>query len=142
MTGRALLAVVAAHRTGQPLHAELVTLGGRYVRRAVTAPVYRLLALPDAGVARGGIVRVAQGGAGVEVELHLLPTAALDALDRSLPGSLAVGRVELDDGTSVAGLLCPEHPPGALDVTEHGSWPAYLTWTRDWREHTAGTAVP
>jgi hypothetical protein len=121
-----LLAVVAAHRTGQPLHPQLVALGARFARCAVTAPVYLMLALPGPGVARGGILRVGAAGAGVEVELHLLPTVAIGALVCSLPTPLAVGRVDLDDATSVAGLVCTHHPAGALDVTDHVSWPAYL----------------
>lgn len=125
-----LLAVVAAHRTGQPLHGELVALGGHFVRCAVTAPVYRMLALPGSGVARGGIVRVPSGGAGLEVELHVVPTCQVGALAWALPAPLALGRVEIDDGTVVAGLVCAHHPAGASDVTQHRSWPAYLAHLR------------
>lgn len=121
-----LLAVVAAHRVGQPLHPELVALGGRFVRRDVTAPVYRMLALPGPGVARGGIARVRTGGARVEVELYALPTTALGPLVWALPAPLAVGRVELDDATAAHGLLCTHEPDGAIDVSEHRSWLAYL----------------
>lgn len=119
-----LLAVVAAHRTGLPLHHELVALGAVPVRRVWTAPAYRLVALPGPGVRRGGLVAVAAGGARVEVELHELATTALAALH--LPEPLTIGRVELTDG-QVAGIVCGTVPPGAMDVTEHGSWPAYLT---------------
>lgn len=62
------LAVVAAHRVGQPLHPELVALGATFDRVELTAPVYRLIALPGPGVPRGGIVaargrHVGRGGA-------------------------------------------------------------------------------
>lgn len=128
--GTVLLAVVAAHRVGQPLHPELVALGGRFVRCDVTAPVYRLLALPGPGVARGGIARVGTGGARIAVELHTLPTAAVGSLVWALPAPLAVGRVELDDGAAVPGLVCTHEPDGAVDVTEHRSWLAYLAAPR------------
>lgn len=118
-----LLAVVAAHRTGLPLHHELVALGAVPVRCAWTAPVYRLVALAGPGVRRGGLVAVVAGGAAVEVELHELPAVALVAL--RLPEPLTLGPVELTDGP-VTGIVCTTAPPGAVDVTEHGSWPAYL----------------
>jgi hypothetical protein len=124
-----LLAVVAAHRTGQPLHHELVALGARFGRRAVTAPVYRLIALPGPGVPRGGIVAVPVGGVSVEVELHRLPAAALGELLRSLPAPLAVGRIELVGGSAL-GIVCLGAPAGATDISAHGSWPAYLAHGR------------
>lgn len=119
------LAVVAAHRTGFPLHGELVALGARPARVTVTAPCYRLVALPGPGVARGGIVRVPDGGCAVEVELHDLPVAGLGLLLAALPAPLAIGRVELVDGSEL-GIVCTALPPGAVDVSEWGSWPAYL----------------
>ena len=120
------LAVVAAHRTGQPLNPQLVTLGGRYLSVTTTAPVYRLLALPGGDVARGGIWWAGTEGASVEVELHDLPLTAVGALLCLLPAPLAIGRVELADGSSVCGLLCAYRPDDAIDVTQHVSWPRYL----------------
>lgn len=119
-----LLAVVAAHRTGQPLHHELVALGAEYERDAVTAPVYRMIALAGAGVPRGGIVAVGHG-AGIGVELHRLPTSAIGTLLCALPAPLAIGRVELVDGSEL-GIVCAAEPADAVDITGHGSWPAYL----------------
>jgi hypothetical protein len=127
--GSRLFAVVAAHRVGQPLHPEILALGGCFVRSVLTAAVYRMIALPGAGVARGGIVRVQTGGAGVEVELHLLPVGAADVLAGALPDPLAVGEVVLADGTPVDGIVCTRAPAGALDITEHISWPGYLLAT-------------
>ncbi len=119
------LAVVAAHRTGQPLHAQLLALGSSFVRVALTAPVYRLIALPGPGVARGGIVATAVGGTSVEVELHELPVAALGELLCALPAPLALGRVELLDD-AVLGMVCSSAPPGSVDISAHRSWLRYL----------------
>jgi allophanate hydrolase len=120
------LAVVAAHRRGFPLHPQLVALGATVVGVAMTAPRYRLLALAGGDVARGGIWWAGAYGASVEVELHELALTAVGELVTVLPAPLAVGRVELADGRSVAGLLCAWRPPDAVDVTEHVSWPRYL----------------
>jgi allophanate hydrolase len=119
------LAVVAAHRVGQPLHPELVALGATFDRVALTAPVYRLIALPGPGVSRGGIVAAGTGGTSVEVELHQLPASALGALLCALPSPLALGQVALVDG-SVLGMVCTTAPPGSVDISTHRSWPRYL----------------
>jgi len=121
------LAVVAAHRRGLPLHPQLVALGATFTKVAITAPVYRLLALPGDGAARGGLLRTGADGAGIEVELHDLPLTRLGDLVVLLPSPLAVGRVGLADGTSVVGIVCAHAPPDAVDVTEHVSWPRYLS---------------
>jgi hypothetical protein len=133
-----LFAVAAAHRVGQPLNPELVALGGRFVRSATTAPVYRMIALPagGAGVARGGIVRVPAGGAAIEVELHQLPRSGVDGLAGALPAPLAIGTVELAGGPDEIGIVCTFAPNGALDISAHGSWPAYLAEAR--RARSAG----
>ena len=120
-------AVVAAHRRGFPLHPQLEALGARFDRVATTSPVYRLLALPGGPVARGGIWWVQADGGSVEVELHALPLARIGELVPMLPWPLAIGRVELADGTSVAGLICASRPPEAVDVTEYVSWPNYVS---------------
>jgi len=85
------LAVVAAHQTGQALHPRLVVLGGRFVRLAVTAPFYRLVALGGRDVERGGLWWAGVDGDSVEVELHDLPLSGVGALVALLPAPLAVG---------------------------------------------------
>jgi hypothetical protein len=117
------LAVVAAHRTGQPLHHELAVLGARFAGVAVTAPTYRLIALPGPGVPRGGLV--AGGGHAVEVELHEMPTACVGSLLATLPAPLALGRIQLPKA-EVLGMVCTSAPEEAVDVSAWGSWPAYL----------------
>jgi allophanate hydrolase len=119
------LAVVAAHRTGQPLHSQLLALGSSFVRVALTAPVYRLIALPGPGVPRGGIVATAVGGTSVEVELHEIPVAALGELLCALPSPLALGRVQLLDEV-VLGMVCASTPTGSVDISSHRSWLRYL----------------
>ena len=91
----------------------------------MTAPVYRMIALPGSGVLRGGIVTAACGGNRIGVELHRMPTAAVGALVLALPSWLAIGHVQLTDGAAL-GMVCVGEPDGALDISEHGSWPAFL----------------
>jgi allophanate hydrolase len=130
-TPTAPLAVVGAHRTGQPLHRELVELGALVTSVIRTAPHYRLFALTDPAAPRAGLVRVATGGAGIEVEVHQLPLAAYGALLLRLPPPLGIGTLDLIDGRRVLGCLCESYAiTHATDITRFGSWPEYLSHTR------------
>ncbi|MGK5683797.1 allophanate hydrolase [Actinoplanes sp. URMC 104] len=126
--GRGLpLLVVGAHLTGQPLNHQLTEPGGRFLREVRTAPSYRLHALPTRPP-KPGLVRVASGGAAVAGELWELPPAALGRFLAALPGPMALGRVSLEDGTTVTGFLCESvATEGAPDITAYGGWRAYLS---------------
>jgi allophanate hydrolase len=116
------LAVVGAHRTGQPLHPQLAALGARCQGLAGTAHAYRLYDLGD----RPGLMRTL-GGESIEVELHHLTPEALGRLLVQIPAPLGLGTVELLDGSLVYGFLCESYAAAeAKDITEFGSWPAYL----------------
>ncbi|MEW2039618.1 allophanate hydrolase [Streptomyces sp. NPDC005534] len=70
------LAVVGAHLAGQPLNAQLLSLGARLDRTTTTAPVYRLHALATTPP-KPGLVHVGAGGAAVETEVWSLPAEGL-----------------------------------------------------------------
>jgi allophanate hydrolase len=120
------LAVVGAHLTGQPLNPQLLALGARLDRTTTTAPVYRLHAL-QTDPPKPGLVHVGEGGAEIETEVWHLPADGLGRLLTTLPRPMALGAVELSDGSRTPGFLCE---PGALtdaeDITEYGSWRNYL----------------
>jgi allophanate hydrolase len=121
------LAVAGAHMSGLPLNQQLTNRGARLLRRARTAPAYRLYALAGAGVQRPGLVRVHGGGASIEIELWELSHAALGALICEVPSPLAIGRVALADGSEVTGFVCEGHGVAdAEEVTSYGGWRAYL----------------
>lgn len=117
--------VVGAHLSGQPLNHQLVSLGARLAATTATAPEYRLYALATEPP-KPGLVRAA-GGAAVAAEVWELPAAALGALTAAVPPPMALGSVELADGTRLPGFLCtPEALHGARDITAFGGWRAYL----------------
>jgi allophanate hydrolase len=122
------LAVVGAHLTGGPLNHELVSRTGRLVRTARTAACYSLYALAGIQPAKPGLVRDPRSaGGGIEVEVWALPIRALGELVARVPPPLAIGSVELADGSHVKGFLCEGHDlAGANDITAHGGWRAYL----------------
>ena len=68
-----------------------------------------------------------RGRGGIEVEVWALPVAGFGALVARIPPPLAIGTVELADGSRVKGFLCEDHAIDAAgDITAHGGWRAYL----------------
>ena len=120
--------VVGAHLSGMPLNRDLVALGGRFRRVATTTRDYRLHALAGGPPARPGLVRVAEGeGAAVTTEVWAMPADGFGRLVAGIPAPLGIGTVRLADGTAPKGFLCEaEGLAGAVDITAHGGWRAYL----------------
>jgi allophanate hydrolase len=129
-TGWATVVVVGAHLSGQPLNGQLTRRGGRLLRAVATAPRYRLYALATQPP-KPGLVRVEADGRSIAGELWTVPVTALGALAGALQPPLAIGTVELDDGSVHPGYLCESAAvsrssgDGAPDITEHGGWLAY-----------------
>lgn len=122
------LAVVGAHLSGGPLNHELQHAAARLLRTTRTANCYRLYALAGTQPPKPGMVRGQDdGGDGIEVEVWSLPVPAFGALVARVPAPLAIGTVELADGSRVKGFLCEDHAVEAAgDITAHGGWRAYL----------------
>jgi allophanate hydrolase len=119
------LAVCGAHMQGLALNHQLLERGGRLLRRLRTAPCYRLFALP--GGQRPGLLRVHSGGAPIDIEVWSIHPEALASLIAGIPRPLGIGRVELEDGSQVAGFLCEAYATDtARDITEFGSWRGFL----------------
>jgi len=121
------IAVVGAHLSGLPLNPQLLALGAYGCEQARTAPCYRLFALPDTTPPKPGMLRVAEGGAAIEVEVWSLPSAQVGAFLASIAAPLGLGTVALAAGRRVHGFLCEAHAlANAVDITVHGGWRAYL----------------
>ena len=124
---RIAIAVVGAHMSGLPLNGQLTGLGGRLESIGKTAPLYRFYVLPGEPPQRPGLVRVAEGGGAIELEIWSLPAAQVGALLRKIPAPLGLGTVTLADGLGVTGFLCESHAiAGAQEITALGGWRAYL----------------
>jgi len=126
-SGVVALLVVGAHMSGEPLNGELTGRGARLLRAARTAPRYRLYRLATSPP-KPGLVRVQDPeGACIEGELWALPPAGLASLLAALPAPMALGRVELEDGSASVGFLCePVALSGAEEITGFGGWRAWL----------------
>ena len=85
------IAVVGAHLSGMALNGELKALGGRLLEAAITAPDYRLYALPTTPP-KPGMLRVEPGkGAAIELEVWALPPAAFGRFVAAMPPPLSIG---------------------------------------------------
>jgi len=121
------LAVCGAHLSGLPLNWQLTQLGAKLARTTFTAPNYKLFALPGTTPPKPGLVRVADGGSPIEVEVWDVPVAGYGHFVSNIPGPLGIGTITLEDGSSVQSFLCEAIAvQGARDVTSFGGWRAFL----------------
>jgi allophanate hydrolase len=127
-SGFLAMAVVGAHLGGQPLNHQLTERGGIFVRRACTAPHYKLYALPGTIPPKPGLVRVKhEDGATIEVEVWALPMETVGSFIAGVAAPLAIGNIELEDGVRVHGFLCESSAiDRARDISSFGGWRAYL----------------
>ncbi|RAI60471.1 allophanate hydrolase [Roseicella frigidaeris] len=117
------LLAIGAHMAGLPLNLQLRGHGGRFLRAARTAPLYRLHDLGN----RPGLVRVASGGVAVAGELWALPAAGIGPFLAEIPPPLGFGRVTLEDGSTPLGFLCEAAGViDAPDISALGGWRAHL----------------
>lgn len=119
------LAVVGAHLSGMALHHQLTERDAELVASTRTAAAYRLF---DLGLTppRPGLIRVAEGGAAIELEVWALAPHHFGTFVDQLATPMAIGHVELADGSWVNGFVVePYALVGARDVTHFGGWRAY-----------------
>jgi hypothetical protein len=106
-------------------NANLVEAGAEFAREARTAPCYRLWSIDDVHPA---MLRVAAGGRCIAVEIWLVPPAGIAAILLTEPDGLCVGRLTLDGGAEVLGVLAePALVEGRQEITDYGGWRAYVT---------------
>jgi hypothetical protein len=120
-----LLAVNGTLMRGLKLSPNMAKAGATFVRDAMTEPVYRLWSINDDHPA---MVRVTDGtGVKVAVEVWSVPAAGLASILLNEPPGLCVGKVRLDDGSIVLGVLGePALVEGHREITTYGGWRAYI----------------
>ena len=121
------VAVVGAHLSGLPLNHQLTGRGARLEKPARTTARYRLFALPGTTPPKPGMVRDADKGSVIDVEVWRLPVAEYGSFVAGISSPLGIGQVELDDGEWVQGFLCESWAVnGAEEISHLGGWRAYL----------------
>jgi allophanate hydrolase len=120
------LAVVGAHLEGMPLHWQLTSRNATFVGAFTTAPNYRLYAMADSVPPKPALVH-AEDGAAIALEVYELDMASFGSFTAEVPPPLAIGTVQLADGSSVKGFVAePRALTGAEDITHLGGWRAYI----------------
>lgn len=126
-TGRVRIAVCGAHLEGLPLNHQLTSRGAHLVARTHSSPDYKLYALPGGPPYRPGMVRVAEGGSAIAVEVWEMAAREFGSFVAGIPAPLGIGTLTLADGTSVPGFICEQYAvQTAEDITHFGGWRAYL----------------
>lgn len=120
-----LVAVNGTLMRGLALNPNMLEAGATFVREAQTAPEYRVWSIGDNYPA---MVRVTDGsGARVALEVWSVPPGGLGKIFMKEPPGLTLGKVRLDDGSTIIGLLGePALTMGQREITEYGGWRAYM----------------
>ncbi|HPH06157.1 MAG TPA: amidase [Methylotenera sp.] len=121
------VAVCGAHMKGLPLNSQLTSLGGTFLEETTTAPEYKLFKLNGFTPARPGLLRVADEGAAIKLEVWQLPIENYGTFVLGVPAPLGFGTLTLADGRSVNGFLCEHYATlNAIDISHLGGWRSYL----------------
>ena len=124
--GTVKVAVCGAHLSGLPLNWQLTQRGARLLGAVKSAPEYKFYALAGGPVQRPGMVRVAEGGAAIHMEIWEMPAEHFGSFVDGIPAPLGIGKVKLADGSWVSGFVCEAMGvEGGTEITQLGSW-------RDW----------
>jgi len=123
--GDVLLAVNGTLMRGLELNHNMVAAQATFVRETQTEPAYRLWTINDEHPA---MLRVTDGtGTKVAVEVWSVPAAGLAGILLNEPPGLCVGKVRLEDGSTVLGVLGePALIEGHREITTYGGWRSYL----------------
>lgn len=120
-----LLAVNGTLMRGLRHNKNMVAAKATFVREASTEPAYQLWSIRDEHPA---MVHVTDGsGTAVKVEVWAVPPDGIAGLLQDEPPGLEIGKVQLDDGSSVFCVLGESAlVEGQREITEHGGWRAYV----------------
>lgn len=121
------LAVNGTLMQGLSLNPNLLNVGATFEREAHTEPAYRLWSIDDRYPA---MLKVREGGRAVAVEIWQVPLAGLGIVLSQEPPGLAIGKLKLDDGEEVLGVIGePLTVEGKQEITQYGGWRAYCEAT-------------
>jgi gamma-glutamylcyclotransferase (GGCT)/AIG2-like uncharacterized protein YtfP len=96
------LAVNGTLMRGLELNDNLLTIGATFIKEAITKPTYHLFSIQDVHPA---MMRVKTEGMAIAVEIWAVPPAGLAKILLLEPPGLCIGKVCLDNGEEVLGVV-------------------------------------
>jgi len=125
MSGKTtLLAVNGTLMRGLELNGNMLDVGATFVREDRTDACYRIWSIDDLHPA---MLRTPGQGTRVALELWDISCDGLAEVLLSEPPGLAIGKVLLQDGTVVLGVLGePFLCEGKREITQFGGWRGYI----------------
>ena len=120
-----LLAVNGTLMRGLKLCSHMEAAGATFVRETKTEPAYRLWSYGDDHPV---MVQVRDGsGIPIALEVWSVPPAGLASILLTEPPGLTIGKVRLEDGSIVLGVVGEAtFVRGQREITEYGGWRAYM----------------
>lgn len=124
MTETVKLAVNGGLMRGFEDNKNLLLVNATFIKETYTEPVYRFFSIGDRHPA---MLRVAEGGVSILVEIWAIPLIGLATVLQLEPPGLCIGKVRLINGEEVLGvlgesILCESH----REITKYGDWRKYL----------------
>jgi hypothetical protein len=124
------VAVCGAHMAGLPLNPQLTNLAGTFVKAINTSANYKLFKLNGFNPPRPGLLRVAENGSAIALEVWQLPIENYGKFVAGVPAPLSFGTLTLLDGSAVQGFMCEAYATqDAEDISHLGGWRAFLAQT-------------
>ncbi|MBE7383299.1 MAG: glutamyl-tRNA amidotransferase [Leptolyngbya sp. SIO1E4] len=124
------LAVNGTLMRGLALNPNLLNVGATFDRDARTEAAYRFWSINDEYPA---MIRVAEGGVAIAVEIWNVPAAGLGVILSQEPPGLAIGKVKLADGEVVLGVIGePLTVKDQREITQLGDWRLYQASRREY----------
>jgi hypothetical protein len=119
-----LLAVNGTLMRGLELNPNMLAAGAEFIREDKTEPAYRLFSIGDR---HPGMYRTGAGGASVALEIWAVPPAGLADILLKEPPGLCIGKVRLEGGEEVLGVLAEQLLcQGQREISSFGGWRSYV----------------
>lgn len=117
-------AVCGAHLKGEPLHDQLANAD--FIESTRTAAKYQMVAFQDGSISKPALIP--GGNKSFYVEAYALNAAEFGTFTKQIPAPLAMGSIELQNGTFIPGFIGDSSIPAKLldgsakDISEFGDW--------------------
>lgn len=122
-----LLAVNGTLMRGLELEHNMLNNGASFENEAKTAPCYRLWSVNDKYPAMIRVEPEDPNASAIDVEVWRVPAVGLAHILDGEPPGLAIGKIKLDDGRIVFGVIAePLTVKNMREITSFGGWRTYI----------------